>query len=301
MEVNGTIDGDLFVVGQVVTINGTVKGSIFIASQNLTINGVVENSIYLAGSTIRVNSKTAGSAFLAGESIYLEEEAVIGKDIYAGGSTVYLDGIVNGDFFSSSDSLSITGNISGDLNYRSQKEATISNKSKIAGETNWRKPQPRSAEQTMYIPLWVRITFSVVSSLIVWFFISLIRPDFWMNIAEKIMINPLKALGTGAVVVLLTPIISFLLMITMIGAPLSMILFSIYSMSLYISKIIVSLFIGQWIRTKLNWNHIQLFWLFLLSLIILSVVGIIPIIGWVFSFTIVSFGLGSLYLSVRAT
>ena len=301
VEVNGTIDGDLFVAGQVVTINGTVNGSIFIAPQNITINGIVENSMYLAGSTIRVNSKTSGSVFLAGESIYLEEAAVIGKDIYAGGSTVYLDGIVSGDFFSSSDSVSITGTISGDLNYRSQKEAAISNNSQIAGEINWKKIQPKPAERTMYIPIWVRLVFSVLSSLVVWFFIRSIRPDFWMNMAERIMLDPLKALGTGAVVVLLTPIISLLLLITMIGAPLSMILFSLYSMSLYISKIILSLFIGQWIRTKFNWHHVQLFWLFLLSLITLSVVSIIPIVGWVFSFTIVSFGLGSLYLSVRAT
>lgn len=301
IEVNGTIDGDLFIAGQSATINGTVKGSVFTAGQDITINGVVENSIYLAGATLKIKSQTNGSAFLAGQNIYIEDSAVIERDVFVGGSNVYQNGVVNGDLFSSSDALSISGKIGGDLNYSSKNKVDLLTGSEVVGETTWRKikSEPSKASKTIFTTgVLIKVLYSIAASLVIWLFVKLIRPTFWSNLAEKIALSPVRALGFGALTVVLIPIFSILLLFTVIGIPLSFILLSLYGLVLYVSKIIFSVFIGFWFQKRFNWSNAQSFWLFLLGLIVLSILGTLPFVGWILSFFVAFFGMGSIILSL---
>lgn len=299
VEVNGTIDGDLFVAAQSVTINGTVKGSIFTASQNITVNGYTENNIYSAGATINVDSQTDGSAFLAGKDIYIKDEATIKNDVFVGAANVNQDGLINGDLSSSSESLSIDGVIDGDLNYSSPNKADFSSASEIAGKTNWDKTESESSKPMSSVSILLTVLFSILASLVIWLAVRLIRPIFWTNVANKILTTPLEAGGFGVLALMVIPIISMLLMFTVIGIPLSLILLVLYGISIYISKIILAVFIGLWFQNKFNWSSLQAFWMFLLGLIILSVIGFVPIIGWISRFIIISLGLGSIILSIK--
>ena len=301
VEVNGTIDGDLFVAGQSTVINGTVKGSVFVAGQNITLNGVVENTIYLAGATLKVTSQTNGSAFLAGQNIFVEKGTVIEKDVFVGGAKVYQNGVINGDLSSSSESLSVDGKIGGDLKYSSQNKADFSSNSEVVGETTWKKIEPKSSESAksvFTIAFLMKILFSILAPLVVWLFVRWIRPDFWPDLAEKIAASPLRALGFGALAVVLIPVVAILLMITVIGIPLSFILLALYGVTFYVSKIIFSVFIGLWFQNRFNWSKAGSFWLFLLGLIILSILGVVPIVGMIVGFVIAFFGMGSIVWSL---
>ena len=299
VEINGDVDGDLFVAAQTVVINGTVKGSIFTASQDVTVNGSVENNIYSAGATIKVHSKTDGSTFLAGQNIYVEKEATIEKDAFIGGANIYQNGVINGDLTSSSESLALSGTIAGDLNYRSTNEANLSNDARVLGDTNWKKIQPKPPKPIVTMFTMFGVLFSILSALVVWLVIRLVRPAFWINFADKILHTPLKTFGFGILAFFLIPITIGLLMITLIGIPLSLILLAFYLISLYFSKIILSVFVAFWFQRKYNWSNAKVFWPFLLSLILLSILVAIPFIGWLFRFIIVAFGLGSIVLSVK--
>ncbi|WP_034552066.1 polymer-forming cytoskeletal protein [Carnobacterium funditum] len=301
IEVNGTIEGDLFIAGQSATISGTVRGSVFFVGQDIIINGTVENTIYLAGATLKVQAQTNGSAFLAGQTIYLEEESVIKKDAFMGASTIYQNGTINGDLSSSSESISIRGKIGGDLNYSSQQKADFLNGSEVVGETTWEKLDSETVafSESMYtISIFVRVLLSIAASLIVWLFVKWIRPTFWPVLAKKIGLNPIRTGGFGALAVVVIPIVSILLMVTIIGIPLSFIMLSLYGMSLYVSKIILSVFIGLWFQKRFDWSNAQSFWLFLLGLIILTALGVVPIVGMVTGLVIASFGVGSIVLSI---
>ena len=301
IEVNGTIDGDLFIAGQSVTINGSVKGSVFTAGQDITINGTVENSIYLAGATLKVNSQIKASAFVAGQTIYIEDDAVIEREAFVGGSTIFQNGVVNGDWSSSSDALSIGGKIGGDLNYSSKNKAEVLNGSEVVGETTWKKidNEPSKVTKTMFTTtLLIRILFSIAASLVIWLFVKWIRPDFWPNLAEEIALSPIRTLGFGALAVVLIPIFSILLIITIIGIPLSFILLSLYGLVLSISKIILSVCIGFWLQERFSWSGARAFWLFLLVLVVLSILGMVPLVGWIISLFIAFFGMGSVVLTL---
>lgn len=301
VELNGNIDGDLFVASQNVTINGKITGSLFTASQNININGIVENNIYLAGAMLKVKSQIDGSAFLAGQNIYIEDGATISKDAFIGASKIYHNGAIYRDLTSSSQSLSIGGKIGGDLNYRSNDKADFLNGSKVVGETKWKKVDPKTDSPKSMFSIFnlYMLLFSILASLVIWLFIRLISPNFWTNLAEGISIAPLKTLGFGFLALILTPIASVILMITVIGIPLSFILLSLYIILIYISKIIVSTLIGFWFQKKFNLSNGQTFWLFLLGLIILSVLEIIPIVGWILGLLIASLGFGFVVLYMK--
>lgn len=299
VEINGDIDGDLFIAAQTILINGTVKGSVFTASQNGSVNGNVDNNIYSAGATLKTQAKTDGNIFLAGQNITIEEEAIIKKDVFIGGNDIYQNGVINGDLNSSSEALAISGTIDGDLNYSSTNEAELSNDASVMGDTNWEKVQPKKP-QPMITPFKIfTIIFSILAALVVWLVIRLFRKSFWINIADKILTKPLKTFGFGLLALFLTPILIGFLMITVIGIPLSFILLAFYIIAIYISKIIVSIFIAFWFQRKYDWSNAKVFWPFLLSLILLSILIAIPFVGWIIRFIIVGFGLGSIVLSLK--
>ena len=305
VQVNGDIDGDLFVAGQDIIINGNVTGSVFSASQNVTINGDVGNNIYFVGAVLKVKSKVDGSAFLAGQNAYLEDGTTVGKDAFIGASSAYQNGIINGDLYSTSDYLFVGGKIGGDLNYESSQKADFANDSEVVGKTNWEEikteTQPQSQPNRFNLTSGriIRILLSLLASLVIWLAIRLIRPGVWIVLAKKISNSPLKTLGVGAAALILIPIVSVLAMFTVIGIPLSIITLSLYAISIYLSKIIISVFVGYWFQKRFDWPNAAAIVLFLLSMIILYGLGLIPIVGMTLSFFISAFGLGSIVLSAR--
>lgn len=301
IEINGTIDGDLFIAGQNTTINGNIKGSIFAAGQDITVNGVVENNIFLAGATLKTTSQTNGGAFLAGQTIFIEDEAVIERDAFVGASKIYQNGIISGDLSSSSDSLSVGGKIGGNLNYSSQKKVALLSGSEIAGKTVWEKIESKTSEYSKSIftmRVVIRVLLSIIASLIVWLVVKWIRPNFWLDIAGRIGLNPIKTMGFGVLAVVFIPLVSVLLMFTLIGIPLSLIMLSLYGIALYMSKIILSVYIGSQFQKKFNWSNVLTFGMFLLSLVVIIGLGTIPIIGMLIGFVTVSFGTGSIVLAI---
>lgn len=301
VELNGNIDGDLFIASQSVIINGEVTGSVFIISQDMVINGLVENNIYLVGAELKLNSETRGGAFLAGQNIYIENGAEIEKDTFIGGSEIYQNGIINRDLTTSSQLLSIGGKIGGDLNYTSENQAAFSDDSEVLGEVNWKEVEVEGPKPIISLGTLYSIVISVLSSLAIWFFIRLIRPSFWNNLAERVSNIPLKTLGFGAIALMVTPIVLVVLLITVIGVPLSFILLALYVILIYISKIIISRSIGYYFEKKFELSKIASFAIFVLGLISLSFLGKIPILSWIFGLIVSSIGIGSIVVLIKDT
>ena len=88
-----------------------------------------------------------------------------------------------------------------------------------------------------------------------------------------------------------------LAMVTVIGIPIAIILGTVYPIALYLSRIIVAVFIGQWLAKRFKWPELHKgVWLVLLGLIILGALRMPPYIGFLSSLLIVMAGLGSLVM-----
>lgn len=86
-----TIDDDLFIAGEIVTVDGTVNGDLFAVGGTVTINGIVNGSLMTSGQTIIINGEIAGSVYSGASAVTLGENAKVGRNMYFGGYSLKID------------------------------------------------------------------------------------------------------------------------------------------------------------------------------------------------------------------
>jgi cytoskeletal protein CcmA (bactofilin family) len=322
VRVDGNVEGTTFASGQDVQINGVIHGDLFVAAQTVTINGKVDGNIYGAAQNMKVGTESTADVFAAAQTIELVKEAIIGRDLFTVGQTINMNGTVKRQFFGGGSDILISGNIGGDANldasnitlldgtvikgdflYRSIKQATIDPGTTITGETDWSQATPvtEQPKQKPYSEV-VSILLKIAGAMIIWLIIRLLWPSFWERIARTVKEQPLKTIGMGALIFILTPIAIILMMITVIGIPLGIITGFVYGATLYLSKIVVAAFGAAMLAERFGWaKQGKGVWAVLLCLALLILLFEVPMLGaaaWlVTAFT----GLGSLLLYKRSS
>lgn len=322
VRVDGNVDGTTFAFGQNITINGDINGDLITAGQTLTINGTVTGNIYGAGQSLTIRGQGMRDVFLGAQDINFFKESTIGRDLFFGGQTFIFEGAVARDLRGGGMDVDLNGQvgrnieieaesirlmdnaeIGGDLLYASSKEASISPMAKITGRTDWEYREPQAPEQMRPHRLTRASTYwgmliSMAGALIIWLAVKLWRPEYWSKAAGHIEETPLKTLGVGALALIVVPILIVLVMLTVIGIPLGVITGLIYGVSLYLSRIVVAVFIGTWLSKRLGWAEIHKgLWLFLLGLLILMALMQIPYLSLLVRLLVVFAGIGALVLS----
>ncbi|NDL67453.1 polymer-forming cytoskeletal protein [Anaerotalea alkaliphila] len=319
VRVEGDVEGTTFASGQDVVVNGNINGDLFVAGQTVTINGKVEGNIYCAGQNLSLGMQNTGDVFAAGQEIRIGQGAVVGRDLFAAGYRIVQNGVVGRDFNSGASVVGIGGSVGrdanldasvieigdgamleGDLSYRSEREAEIAPGSRISGEQDWtyvdRTPEKRAGStMNMLRGKLVSRLLGIASALLLWFVIRLWKPEFWNRTAELVQGQPLKTLGIGAIALVMTPILVILVMVTVIGIPLGVLLGIAYGVSLYLSKIVAAVFIGSWLAKRFGWTEIHKgVWLVLLGLVVVTALGMVPIVRVLVWLLVVFAGLGAI-------
>lgn len=323
VRVDGTVEGTTFATGQEVRINGIINGDLFTAAQTITIAGKVNGNIYMAGKDLELGTQTDGDVFAAGQTILVPAHGVIGRDLMAAGQSITLEGTVQRHLNGGAVEMVLGGtvgqdavleandiqllpgaSIGGDLTYKSEKQAAISPGAKVVGQIDWEQvasqppmQPPMQAQKDPYKMIW-RILLRIAGALLVWFIIRIWWPDLWNNVSQSLLDHPLKTLGVGVLVLLVTPLLMILLMVTVIGIPLGLILGTLYGLSFYLSKIIVAVFLANWATRRFGWKEYHMgVWLVLLELTILVLLTQIPYAGMLIRLLITLAGMGAIFLS----
>ena len=114
---DGTVNGDLIVFGQTVTINGKVDGDLMTAAQTVAVNGEVTGSIRMAGSILLVGEKASigGDIVGAGYSLEGKPGSKIGQDLVFAGGQILLAGDVTRNVQVATGGFDLRGNVGGDV------------------------------------------------------------------------------------------------------------------------------------------------------------------------------------------
>jgi hypothetical protein len=129
------IEGDLYAVGEKVTIEGTIKGDLIVFGSQIEVKGTVEGDLAAAGQTVLVESeigddariagqvvkfaaasKVAGDLLAAGMSLELEEGATVGGDVIVYAYQTDLSGDISGNVQGGMANARLAGAIGGDVN-----------------------------------------------------------------------------------------------------------------------------------------------------------------------------------------
>jgi cytoskeletal protein CcmA (bactofilin family) len=313
--IDGTVNGDLWAFGSTITVNGEVKGSIVAAGQTVNINGDVGHAARLAGETINISGNVSGDLIVFSSEANISSKAKIGGDFifFAGNVSVYgpverdvkgganevtiADG-VGGDVELKVENLTMTStaNVQGNLTYTSENEADIQSGAKVGGKTTHNVPEVKKPAPFSGIGgKLVGFLMALVTGLI----IILIAPGRSVSVAESIRTKPWISLGWGAVILFATPIAAIVVCLTVIGIPVGLIALALYAIAIYISQVFVGLFIGRWIIGRFREVESRAIMVGALAtgLVILTLLGLIPYLGFWIGLAVALFGLGAMLVS----
>lgn len=310
--IDGIINGDLIAAGSEIKVTGTINGGIIAAGRSITVTGKVTNDIRVAGGEVRIGGDVGDNVLAFTGNLIIEKNARIARDLTLGAGTATIDGTVNGNVNGGASNMVMNGATEGNVNVNISNNIKISPGATIGGNLEYTAPRPGEISgivsgTTTYKETPVRrenFMSRLPGEIIGYLWLLLIgivslilAPELTQKISDNISVKPLKNLLWGLLFLIVTPIVAVLLLVTVIGIPPGLILLVVYIILLYISRIYIGLWVGQYVSGKLKQETKSRVLAMALGLIIV-VIGInLPIIGGFIHFIIILLGLGAIILT----
>lgn len=296
--VSSTVHGDAFIGGGQVSVTGHIDDDLFIGGGNVTVAGPVGGDVRIGGGNIRIEGDVAGELMVGGGNVEIAQDSSIAGPVYVGAGQLTIAG-TTGAVLAGADTVQLTSTarINGDLQYASANQARIDSGAIISGETKHRLPPQSAASRKT-------TTAALVSGGVLWLLVSVImlllyvyvfpnkaqivstdwKNNFWVNLL------------VGFMFLVVTPIAGVVLLVSIIGIPLGIGIFLLYPIALYIGKLAGVVAAGTWLRSLLDKQAgAKVDWISaLVGFIILTLVGVVPVLGGLVVFIVFLSGLGAL-------
>ncbi|MCL5057438.1 MAG: polymer-forming cytoskeletal protein [Actinobacteria bacterium] len=317
--INADVDGDVFAAGQTVTVNGKIDGDLLAAGNVIRINGAINGDARVAASSLTVGGQTAGSLtaaaseiqILAGSRINRDMVAAmggmtvsgkIGRHLLGAGENIFLNSPVGGNVkIPSVGSLKVgpEGAIAGSLSYGSRSPAEIDPGADIGGAADWNQILTKERPQHREGINWLAQLAWFASGVLVWGIFTLLFPPVWSTLSQTIAGSPWASLGWGVLALLTTPLAALLLLITVVGIPVSLALMFAYAALLYAGKIIAGDAAGRFLSRRFGWeNKVPGIVPFMIGLAGLILLANIPIVGTIISIAVIALAMGTVSLAL---
>lgn len=288
------VDGNVYIMAKDVEITSEeISGNVFICAEEINIrNTYINGSLFLAGEKINVTA-FASDAYIVGNKVTLGEETRILRDLRVAADKLEINGVISRNVFASADDIKMNNNtiVEGDFNYSAKNEINISDN--VRGEVNFEELEENDKTNSNKVIDYIKgILTSIASSALIILFIIFVLPKFNQNISEAKL---LEAFGLGIGFLVVVPIITILLFMTIIGVMPAFLLIAIYIAMLAIGYTISAISIAGKIYKKINKEGNSKLYIFLftiITLIALNLISSIPVIGGIVSFVLTMIGDG---------
>ncbi len=299
--VNGRVKGDLFILADRVKIRGAIKGDIFVCAKQADIVPLEADDIHVVAKRVFIRGK------IFNDIMTFSREANIGGNIY-GCAYVFAKRML----------ISPYTRIRGDLEYSAQ-EALIPSTALI------RKITLRTAEvqvgvtcdrEALHRKLFkVALFWMLINILILIGFAGLLIrffPNQVKLIDSAIAGSPWKCMGVGLLGIVSIPLLIIFLCILIFGIPFAAIIGIAYLVALFISKIFISIVLGELSIKQLNRLIKRFkkktkpikpgtFTNFVIGIILFGMICALPAVGPIFKFLSVLIGFGAILTTRIAT
>ncbi|WP_152622561.1 polymer-forming cytoskeletal protein [Archangium violaceum] len=318
VDIQGTVRGDVIAMGRQVDISGTVEGDVMSAASNTQISSPVRGSLRAASGDLSVSGPVGEDAMLAANNLRLTPESRVGKDLYLASGDARLYAPVQGELRAAARTLTLAApvgqdahaevgtlrltdeaRVGGNLSYRSDQDAQLASGAVVSGTVEHLAPrhdQGRSPAMGLYF--WVR---SLVGLFALGLLFSLLAPRFARRVTAMLRQRPLPSLGWGAALLVSVPFLAalvFLVGMLLGGWWIGLFILALYAFAIALSFPVVGLFLGRWLLERFHKTGAHLAVALLLGLVLLTLVGLVPILGGLVALATILFGLGAMMLSL---
>ena len=317
------IDGDLYICANEIDLQqkSKVNGNIFICANTFYLNGEVGGNLYanvetfdmkyygfvfrdlnLNAQNVNLNGYIYRNSFITAKNITTENNFINEKDFtIINSENLIFSGNVLGNASINSKNISfktkendtnLVCKINGNLSYSSNQEIEIP-EGIVLKEVNYSSYNNTTAKNAFssILDYILKIIGLLICAHIIYVLIHKFVPNYLDKLSNFSVSNLLKYLGIGLGFVLLTPIIIILLLISRIGTILGFILLFIYIVLLIISKPIFIIYTSNFAKNKIP-SKINIYVYMLLIDVILSLISLIPYIGFIISILVSFAGFG---------
>jgi len=119
--VDGTVNGMLIAGGSTIVINGTINGDALLMGGQITLSeqATINGNLFLAGSSVQVNGKVTGTVFGGSRDMVVGPAASIGRNLFYGGYSLETKpgSVVTTDVYMGGYQAILGGNIGRDLRF----------------------------------------------------------------------------------------------------------------------------------------------------------------------------------------
>ncbi len=294
--VDGVVTGDLVAVGDNVVISGTVGGDVYAGGGEVTISGELGKSLFATGGRIKISGVVERNVYIGGGMVLFCSDVLVMGDLLVGGGQLDLDGWV-GDYLLEvggnidvqaevGDDLNISGgvvkadedNVGGDF------KVTVNDKE--SEDFSWltRRAGDEAqnlARNSVVIGLFTRILWFLGMFLVGVLFIRFV-PVKTRDVVDKISKNLGEFMWSMAIGLLVTsalPIAAVLLAITIVGAPVAILLVAIFLFLVFFGSVWADMAVGQRITGALGYKKGDLYVPLLTGQILRAILMLIPCVG----------------------
>lgn len=314
VEILGTVNSDLIIFAGTAVIKGLVKGDVLAFGGSLKINGEVDGNVRVAGGEIEINGKIGKNVLGAGGYLITGPESEINGNLTFAFGSVKIDGLIQGKVDGAGGNLVFNNEVKGDVNLKTGEDGVIvlMPKANFAKDFYYRAPNKVIFKEgakingaTHFQPLEVLpkkfIAKAYLFGKIIALFSLLIIGLVLISLGQKkvhetvefMLQNPVKSLGWGIIYLIITPVLIFFLLITIIGLPLGLIALTLYLILLYLGQVLVSLIIGRTVLKYFKAN-LQPLLVLIIGLVIYEIIVSLPIFGWFLKLVGIIWALGAM-------
>jgi len=304
VSVDGSISGDLIAAASTITIRGQVGGSVRGAAASIELSGRVTEDLLAAGNdiTVLISGRVGRDAIVAGSTATFSGQ--VGRDVRAGATTLRIDAPVGRDVVAQVDRLQLTDKaaVEGSLTYTSANEAQIAVPGSVKGRTERRVPEPTNQTPVVQGPAALALDWltGLVGLLILGLLVVLFFPGFARRSGEALVRSPLLSLAVGALVLIGLPILAILFFI--IGALIGGWWIGFVVLALFIVLIALSIPVASvgigGALLRVTQRPTPAWLALVLGLVVLLLVALVPIVGGIAIFLALLFGVGAATLAV---
>ncbi len=299
----GSVAQDATFVGGTVSVRAPISGDLRTAGGNITIDEAVAGDVIIAGYRVDNNARAGGSVFIAGANVSMTSGAVGPVIVYA--NNVYLDGEFSGEVkvvAGGAVTLGSSAVIKGKFSYESPEPARVAETAVLKGPVEYTSasylPDASASRSLAVVSVAVFLLVRILGALI----LAGLLAGLFPRLAEAVVLRATTRrtrsvlltalLGFAAIVA--TPILLVLLALTFVGIGLAVLLTIAYALLVFLAFMYAGILLGALFVRRFLGRDTILWHDGVLGMLALSLVALLPIIGWIIVLGLTAFCAGVL-------
>lgn len=295
----GSVSGDLIVAGGNIVITGDIGADLIAVGGNVNILSNIGDDVRVGGGTIVVNGGIKGDLMIGGGQVTVSGSG-IGGDMVVGGGNVRIDAPVEGNLIVGGGSIYINSSIKGNVEIKAQK-ITLGKNAVIFGNLTYKSSEELIQETGAIVkgtvdfkvltektvPL--QVFKNILSAFILWKFfallvcalvVGLVMRRFSKETVTLATKCPLFELGKGIIAMIVMPVISIILLVTLVGIPFGIMGLLAFIIMMLSAWIMTPIIVGSIVFRYFSKKELEISWkTIILGVCLYMLLGLVPFIG----------------------